>query len=270
MDPTLFSIHIYPLKSAGGIAVGEAQVDATGLHHDRRWLLVDAQGRFLSQRSHPRMALLRTALGERTLRVSAPAMNSIELPLEPPADAARHETVAVWGTDRYAVSCGSAAREWASTFLRADCRIMRAVAPQGQSRVDVDGRVRAGFADGFPALVISTASLEDLNARLSAPLPMNRFRPNLVLAGLPAYAEDACERLAVGAVVLRARKRCPRCAITTTDQETSERGVEPLRTLVAYRSTPDGDVAFGMNMGFEVGGTLRVGDPVRLLAGTLA
>lgn len=273
----LRSLHLYPLKSAGGIAVAHADVDERGLRLDRRWLIVDGENRFLTQRSHPRMALLRTALpgaGPRTgsgaaapgvLRVTGPGMDALDLPIEPADGAPRQEPVEripVWGIERWAVSCGEGPAQWASDYLGLRCRVVRAAAPPRRPRVDGAGRVHAGFADAYPALVVATASLADLNARLAEPLPMDRFRPGLVVDGVPAYDEDRWERVRVGAVTARGAKPCFRCAITTTDQETGVRGVEPLRTLATYRRAPDGEVAFGMNLVFEGSGVLRVGDPV--------
>jgi uncharacterized protein YcbX len=262
----LLSLHLYPLKSAGGIQVAQARVDETGLTHDRRWMVVDSRGRFLTQRSHPRMALLRTALSERALRVSGPRTDPLELPLSAPqpADPGSPELIPVWDKDRDAVSCGPEAAAWMSAFLGTDCRVVRSVSPPGTSGLGPRGTVRAGFADGWPALVISTASLDDLNGRLPGPLPMNRFRPNLVVDGIGPYGEDRWRRVRVGDVGIVGRKPCFRCAITTTDQDTGERGVEPLRTLATYRRAPGGDVAFGMNVGFESAGVLRVGDAVNV------
>jgi uncharacterized protein YcbX len=259
--PRLLSLHVYPLKSAGGIEVAEARVDETGLAHDRHWMVLDARGRFVTQRSQPRMALLRTALGDDRLRVSAPSMAPLELPFEVDGDAPV-ELVPVWDKDRDAVSCGPAAAAWMSAFLGTACRVVRSVSPVGVPRLGPRGTVRAGFADGWPALVISTASLADLNARLAGPLPMNRFRPNLVVDGVAPYAEDGWRRARIGEVVVAGRKTCLRCATTTTDQETGERGLEPLRTLAGYRRDPSGEVAFGMNVGFESGGVLRAGDAI--------
>jgi uncharacterized protein YcbX len=256
------SLHVYPLKSAGGIPVAEARVDETGLEHDRRWMVVDARGRFLTQRSHPPMALLRTALAGGSLRVTAPGMEPLELPLDEPEHPAAPELIPVWDKDRDAVSCGPSAAAWMSAFLEADCRVVRSVSPDGAPRLGPRGTVRAGFADGWPALAISTASLDDLNGRLFEPLPMNRFRPNIVVDGIGPYAEDEWSRVRIGEVPVVGRKRCLRCAITTTDQETAERGVEPLRTLAGYRRDASGEVAFGMNVGFEGVGSLRVGDLV--------
>jgi uncharacterized protein YcbX len=260
----LVSLHLYPLKSAGGFQVAEARADETGLAHDRRWMVVDAGGRFLTQRSHPRMALLRTSLSERALRVTGPDMNPLELPLGGPVDARAAEVIPVWDKDRDAVSCGAEAAAWMSAFLGVGCRVVRSVSTPGSSGLGPRGTVRAGFADGWPALVISTASLADLNRRLDEPLPMSRFRSNLVVEGVGPYAEDGWRRARVGEVTVLGRKPCFRCAITTTDQETAERGVEPLRTLATYRRAPSGDVAFGMNVGFEAGGVLRAGDQIHV------
>jgi uncharacterized protein YcbX len=262
--PRLAALHVYPLKSAGGIALGEVRVDEAGLAHDRRWLIVDREGRFVTQRSHARMALLRTALTADALRVTAPGVRPLELPLAPARDGPS-EVVPVWGLGRFARACGAEADAWASEWLGEPCRVIRAAAPPAERALDDRGRVRTGFADAYPALVISTASLADLNARLAEPLPMNRFRPNLVVEGVAAYAEDRWRRVRIGELTLLGRKICERCAITTTDQETGERGLEPLRTLATYRRTTGGEVAFGLNLGFEDAGTLRVGDPVRVL-----
>jgi uncharacterized protein YcbX len=227
-------------------------------------MIVDAGSRFLTQRSHPRMALLRTALSGDSLRVTAPGMDALDLPLGKPDPAAPHELIPVWEKERYAVACGPLAAAWASDFLGLECRIVRTSNPAGEPRMGVRHTVRAGFQDAFPALVISAASLADLNARLNArleePLPMNRFRPNVVVEGLAPFAEDDFTRVRLGGVDAVFRKKCIRCAITTTDQDTGRRGVEPLRTLATYRRVPDGEVAFGVNVGFEGAGVLRVGD----------
>lgn len=256
------SLHVYPLKSAGGVSVPASEVDETGLRHDRRWMVVDARNRFLTQRSHARMALMRTELTPATLRVTAPGMPVLELPLGDPPPSSLHELIPVWDKDRYAISCGSEAAGWASDFLGLGCRIVQTLSPNGESRMGPRGTVRAGFADAFPALVVSAASLADLNARMDLPLPMNRFRPNVVVDGVTAFAEDGWDRFRLGPLTAVSRKKCIRCAITTTDQETAVRGVEPLRTLATYRRVPDGEVAFGMNVGFEGSGALRVGDAV--------
>lgn len=263
--PRLAAIRIYPLKSAAGIEVEAAAVDEVGLEWDRRWMLVDDAGRFMSQRTHPRMALLRVAMDDERVRVTVkdePARGVFDLALDPPDASGGHEEIHVWYGGRYAVDCGPEYAAWFSDFMERRCRLVRAVAPSGLDRTDTSGKVRAGFADAEPALVISTASLADLNARLDVPLPMNRFRPNLVIEGVDAYGEDGMVRVRIGDVGVHLIRPCIRCALTTVDQETAQTGKEPLRTLATYRRVPDGNVAFGMNARFENAGTVRVGMPL--------
>lgn len=263
--PKLRSLHVYPLKGARGIAIDEAAVDEAGLEMDRRWMVVDPRGRFLSQRSHRTMALLRTELAAGGLRVTAPGRTALELPVAPP-DGPR-ETFSVWDKDRDAVSCGPEAAAWMTDFLGTECRIVRSIEPDGVPRLGPRDTVRAGFADGWPAQLASVESLADLNARLLEPIPMNRFRPNLVVEGAEKpYAEDDWRRIRIGDVAVVWRKLDFRCAVTTADQETGERGVEPLRTLATYRRAADGEVFFGAYFGFASAGRLRVGDAVNVEA----
>ena len=260
--PRLVSIHVYPLKSAGGIALSRTRVDEAGLEHDRRWMLLGESGQFISQRTHPRMALLRVALDEDALRVTAPGLCPLVLPLSEPNGAARLPPVRVWHSDRSPADCGAGAAEWASTFLGVRCRVVRAVTPKDGKRLSDLGFVRSGFADAEPALLVSGASLADLNARLAEPLPMNRFRPNLVVEGVGAFAEDSWGAVRIGGAGARVVRPCPRCVTTTVDQETGVKGDEPLRTLATYRRMENGQVAFGMNVGFEGEGVFSVGDAV--------
>ncbi|HUF67335.1 MAG TPA: MOSC N-terminal beta barrel domain-containing protein [Longimicrobiales bacterium] len=261
----LAGLYIYPLKSAGGIAVDEVAVNEVGLEWDRRWILVDDAGRFMSQRTHPAMALLRVALDDAALLVTVkddPDRGTLELPLARPDLYDGHEEFHIWHTGRYAVDCGAGPAAWFSNVMGIACRVMRAVEPPGRDPLDASGKVCAGFADAEPALVISIASLEDLNARLAEPLHMNRFRPNLVLDGLPPYGEDRLGRVRIGDVIVCGVRPCPRCALTTVDQDTGTAGKEPLRTLATYRRLPDGSVGFGMNVRFENAGVLKLGTPL--------
>lgn len=258
---TVVGLTIYPFKSAAGIHVETAEVDAVGLRDDRAWMAVDAEGTLISQRTHPRMALLRTRLDEDVLEVSAPEMATLRLPrAEPSAD--RHSQYRVWFSRRYAVDAGAEAGGWLSDYLGQTCRVLRSVRPPGAQLLTPEGRVRGSFADASPALVISRASLDDLNGRLEVPLPMDRFRPNVVVDGFGAYEEDQWGRAAVGDVPTRGGTPCPRCATTLVDQETAEKGVEPLRTLNGYRRNAEGLVDFGVSVFFERAGVLRVGDAV--------
>lgn len=261
-------LYVYPLKSARGIRVDSVDVDEGGLRHDRRWMFVDEQGRFLSQRSHPRMAFLRVVLSGDVLRISSaepggPRLSDLELPLEvSESDAGKLDPVRIWYDDRPAWDCGAEAALWATEFMGVPCRVARAPESGAAPVLTEEGRLLHGFADAAPALAISVATLEDLNRRLERPVPMNRFRPNLVVSGVEAYAEDGWTKVHIGEVGAQATYRCPRCVLVTVDQDTGTKGDEPLRTLARYRRTEDGSVPFGMNIRFDGSGVLHVGDPV--------
>jgi uncharacterized protein YcbX len=257
----LTALHVYPIKSAGGLTPAEWEVDGFGLRHDRRWMVVDTRGAMLSQRTHPRLALVRPSLGDDTLRVQAPGMPALELPLRPAGTVAT--TVVVWDDACAGVWTGERAARWFSDLLETDCSLVymdEATVRPADPAYAPDG-VRVSFADGFPFLLISEESLADLNTRLDVPLPMNRFRPNLVIAGGPPFAEDALADFRIGALRFRAVKPCDRCVVTTTDQTTAERGHEPLRTLATYRKW-DGKVFFGQNVVHQGSGRLSVGAPL--------
>lgn len=259
----LTSLNVYPLKSAAGLAAEAWEVDAFGLRYDRRWMVVDHRGVMISQRTHPRLALVRPSLGDGTLRLETAGMPALELRLEPAA--AVTTTVVVWRDACAAVWGGERAARWISDVLEADCSLVHM--PEATVRVAdpqyAPAGTRVSFADAFPFLLLSEESLADLNARLPAPVPMNRFRPNLVIAGGEPYAEDALAGFRIGRVGFRAVKPCDRCVLTTTDQATAERGVEPLRTLATYR-TRDRKVLFGQNVAHDGPGRLEVGEALRV------
>ncbi|MDB6169995.1 MAG: molybdenum cofactor biosysynthesis protein [Verrucomicrobia bacterium] len=261
-------LYLYPVKSLRGFAVSAAEIDALGFVSDRRFMVVDASGQFLTQRSLPRMALVETALTARDLVLRLPHGGACAVPLraERPPEKVR---VRVWKSDGLiAEDCGVEVAVWLSDFLRTPCRLVRIgkefIRPVDKPGISQPGDV-VNFADGHPFLVISEASLEDLNRRMDAPLPMNRFRPSFVVTGCEPYAEDTWARLRVGENVFRASGPCARCTITTTDQFTASRGKEPLRTLATYRRDPadPADVNFGQNLIHETkSGTLHLGDAV--------
>jgi len=257
----LSRLHVYPIKSAGGLTPDEWEVDAFGLRHDRRWMVVDATGRMLSQRTHPELALVRPALAGETLRVDAPGMPALELPLRPSGSV--RVTVAVWDDVCRAIWTGERAARWFSDILGADGSLVYmpddSVRPADPQYAPEGSRV--SFADAFPFLLLSEESLADLNRRMDLPVPMNRFRPNLVITGGRPYQEDAMMEFRIGALAFRVVKPCDRCVVTTTDQATAERGPEPLRTLARYRRR-DGKVFFGQNAVHQGLGRLRVGEPV--------
>ena len=280
------ALYVYPVKSCRGFAVDSAGVDARGLVGDRRFMVVGASGQFLTQRTHPRMALIDTDLTASSLVLSAAGHGSVSVPLSgarPPVSATK---VTVWKDTVTADDCGDEPAKWLSAFLGMPCRLVHAgpgyARPIPERKIPRSFAVPAGetppsdlprssahevsFADAFPFLVISEASLADLNARLDTPLPMNRFRPNLVVSGAAPYAEDEWGRFRIGGVVFHGATRCGRCVVTTTDQLTGERAPEPLRTLATYRLDPDGTVMFGRNLIHETKtGRLAVGDALELL-----
>lgn len=264
---TLSAVHVFPVKSCAPLSPSEAMVERRGLVGDRRWMVVDADGRFLTARKLPRMTLVRATLRDGVLHVEAPDMPPIAVHPHPQRSVRRD--VVVWGSTVSARLAEPAADAWITAFLGRpaafvvmDSESSRAVDPDYAREGD-----EVGFADGFPVLLISQVSLDGLNARLDAPLPMLRFRPNLVVAGTDAHAEDGWRRIRVGAVEFDVVKPCTRCVLTTVDFERGEFDAhgEPLRTLLTYRRGASG-VTFGQNLIPRGEGTLRIGDRVDVLA----
>ena len=259
--PVLSGVYIYPIKSCGGISLERADLGATGLLHDRRWMLVDEAGKFMSQRRHPKLALISPRITSDHLIVRATGMPDLEVPFE--GEPEERIDVEVWGDVQRGVPAGGEADRWFGRYLGFSCRLVRK--PDDDVRPVDSAYARSGdqtsFADGFPLLLISEASLEDLNGRLESPVLMNRFRPNLVVRGCGPYAEDGWDEIRAGDAAFRVAEPCPRCAITTVDQESGERGKEPLKTLATYRRA-GGEVWFGRNLIHTSTGTVRVGDPV--------
>lgn len=277
---TLAALHLYPIKSCAGLSLASATLTRAGLMTqqigDREWMLVDADGNFLSQRAHPRMALIVPRLTPRALEVSAPGMAPLELApgLPDPARAAVRQ-VRLWDDALPAYDCGAAAAAWFTTFLGAPCQLVRFDRRvERLSNRQWTGGVAAPnqFSDGYPLLAISLASLADLNARLAAigraALPMNRFRPNLVIDGVDAFEEDYAASFRLGASVLKPVKPCPRCPIPSVDQDSGLVGPDPLDVLRSYRAKPemDGAICFGMNCIVTEGGgaLLRVGQEIEV------
>lgn len=246
----LSALNVYPVKSCRGIALERATLTAAGLEHDREWMVVRPDGRFVTQREAPQLALVGTALERDGLRLQVPGAPVIPIPFDATGTPV---TVNVWNHRAAAFDMGDEAASALSAHLRAPHRLVRfdpahrRLSNREWTRgLEVPNR----FSDGFPLLAIGNASLADLNSRLQAPLTMDRFRPNLVLDGLLPYAEDALDELSFGPVRLKVAKPCTRCVITTTDQSTGRvSGNEPLATLRGYRrsSRPQG-VVFGQNV----------------------
>jgi uncharacterized protein YcbX len=269
---TLTDIILYPIKSCAGMAVDQARVTVAGLAahgvHDREWMLVAPDGQFLTQREHPRMALVvpRPEGGQLVLR--APGARPLSLGLAAADGPPR--PVRIWDDTVSAADCGDAAAAWFSAVLGSPCRLVRFrrdAVRLASTRWTGGVAAATRFADGYPLLLIGAASLADLNRRLSAagraPLPMNRFRPNLVVDAIDAYEEDYLASLAAGELVLKPVKPCARCPIPAIDQATGLPGPDPIDILLSYRANPrlDGAACFGMNCIAAAGapGWLRVG-----------
>jgi uncharacterized protein len=254
----LSGLFIYPIKACAGIALERASVVERGLALDRRYMLVNRAGVFVTQREVPRLCLVATALDDSQFVLSAPGKSTLALPQA--LNDGERVTCQVWN-DAGSALCHAEGSRWFSDFLDDDVRLV--YMPDSERRAVNPTRARSGdivsFADGYPLLVVSEASLADLNSRSSTPLDMRRFRPNLVLADCEPFAEDRFTTLSIGEVSFRAVKRCDRCSVTIVDPLTGERGEEPLRTLAQYR-LEDGKVWFGMNLIHDGPGELRVGD----------
>lgn len=282
--PTITALTLYPIKSCAGISLPAATVTQAGLSHqgvhDREWMLVDGAGQFLTQREHPRMALIRPAIQDGQLRLQAAGMQPLELALvtSNPESSAR-VTVQVWDDALPAFDCGTDAASWFSTFLGLPCRLVRfdpatrrLVNPKWTGELEV----HTLFSDGYPMLLISQASLDDLNQKLllqgQGAVPMDRFRPNIVIDGVDAFEEDYAESLLIShaerRICLKPVKPCPRCPIPAVDQATGEVGPSPVEILQTYRANPllDGAVTFGMNVIVlqGAGQALKVGDALEL------
>lgn len=269
------SLHVHPVKSCRGLAVLEMEVDRFGPVDDRRFLIVDASGRFLTQREWPRMAQIRVRSngGNWTFSIDHHHLPPVDIPKHPPDGMAVRE-VTVWRDSVLAEDCGDAIAALLTGFLGAPVRLVRAgrdykrVIPEKRTpdALKPRGESLVAFGDAFPFLITSIASIGDLNSRLEVPVPMDRFRPNIVVTGCGPYEEDAWTRIRIGSVELHAAGPCERCVIITTDQHTGERAKEPLATLATYRRGPSGAVKFGQNFIHAVeNGTIRVGDTVTVL-----
>jgi uncharacterized protein YcbX len=260
-------LFIYPLKSAAGLRVAEAALDRLGFAGDRRWMVVDAERRFLSQRRLPPMALIQaTALGD-GLFLSAPGMPSLHVPR--PASGPVLDVV-IWDDAVRAEDAGDDAARWVSTVLHQDARLVRcpperarAVDPTYARDTDV-----VGFADGFPLLVLGHASVCDINRRLREQgmetVGVERFRPNIVIEGAEPYAEDAWSHIRIGAIAIDIVKPCARCSTISVEPRTGVQGVEPMRTLLTYRQRGQ-KVYVAQNALHRACGTITTGDEVTVL-----
>jgi len=265
---TITDLYIYPLKSAGAVRVDSFTTDRMGPEDDRRWMLVDAKGKFITQREFPRMALIEVGLSVEHIEFNAPGMGAISL-AKGQESTAGLINVQVWRDHCDAVDCGDVAAQWFSEYLKTPCRL--AVMPDSTRRyVDKDycsEDQTVGFADGFPMLLISEASLEDLNARLRQPVPMLRFRPNVVVSGCEAFAEDGWQQLTgQDGGTPTVAKSCARCIIPSIDFTTGKQDSEVLQVLRKFRLRDDGLFYFGQNLLCQDGCNYQVGQVLTVIA----
>ena len=259
----LSGISIYPVKSLSGCELSRVEIDRFGPAGDRRWLVTNPAGHFLTQREYPGMALVEALPGQESLTLRA-GEDAISVPV--PGDGARERLVRVWEDSVRARDAGDEVASWLSQRLGQPCRLF--YMPDDSVRL-VDGLYAqsgesVSFADGFPILLIARASLDDLNSRLPSPVPMNRFRPNLVIDGCDAFAEDSWKRIRIGAMTFEVAKPCSRCVMPSIVQETAERDPYINRVLAGYRRV-EGTIYFGQNLLYQQCGELQIGDPVDVL-----
>jgi len=259
------ALYFYPLKSCGGIALEVAEISQRGIRGDRALMVVDLAGRFITQREQPHMARIQPAIREDgAIIVTAPNMPEIPIIVD---NTGKCYDVEIWSDTCIGVDQGDAIAAWFSTFLGMACRVVympedyvRRVNPQYATKP----QDRVAFSDGYPLLLVTESSLADLNARMQESLPVDRFRPNIVVKGTLPYVEDMWRKICIGRVLFHIVKACQRCPITTTDQATAVVGKEPLKTLATYRHAQKG-VIFGQNMIHVHEGTIRLGDTVEVV-----
>ncbi|MGX5175070.1 MOSC domain-containing protein [Aliikangiella sp. IMCC44653] len=257
-------LSIYPIKSIQGFQTSSAIVTPKGFNNDRQLMLVDSNGMFVTQRKHPELALVKLTQQANSFQLNAPQQPTISVSKRNFTQQTRE--VSIWDDQCIAKVADDATNLWFSQFLGFAVSLVayhsnRPVDPNYSQAGDT-----VSFADGFPLLIISQASLDDLNQRLAAPVSMQRFRPNIVISGSQAFAEDNWQQIKIGSVIFDAVKRCSRCVLTTVDPETGQKDMntEPLRTLGQYRRG-DGGVYFGMNLIPRSTGTIKLNDKLSVL-----
>lgn len=262
--PILSQIYVYPVKSLSGIQVSRWPVDKNGLQYDRKWMLIDEQQQFLSQRRLPKMALIKTRIEHDQLILSAPSQDDLVLALNP--ESGEDVKVGIWRDECLAKSVSAAADIWLSEFLQTTCRLV--YHPDDRQR-QVDQRYAApndqtAFSDGFPFLIVSESSLNSLNQALPSRVSMARFRPNLVIADCESYAEDGWRLIEINQIKFRLPKPCSRCSVPGIDPDTAISAKEPLATLSRLRKW-ENQIYFGQNALHDQSGQLLVGSPIDVL-----
>jgi uncharacterized protein YcbX len=263
---TISGLYIYPIKSLGGISVDASTVTPRGLQHDRRWMLVDANNRFLTQREFPEMALLQPEFDQDGLRVHHKNFTGISLFIPYTSlPNAPTKNVQVWDDVCEAQVADNEVNRWFSEVVKRHCQLV--YMPETTNRLVDPGQVNSGeitsFSDAYPILLIGQASLDDLNSRLAEPLPMNRFRPNIVFRNGEPFEEDRFEEFSINTISFFGVKLCSRCVLTTINQTDVTRGKEPLKTLATYRMK-NSKIYFGQNLLHSGTGEIKIGDSIEV------
>ncbi len=259
-------INIYPIKSLRGISLHSSNVTDRGLEYDRRWMLVDHKGNFMTQREYPQMALINVEIKDDGLSVYHRKKNLSPLFIPFKIKTVQKAVVPIWDDTCSVILLGNEFDNWFTEALDINCFL---VYQPDETKRFVDEKYSknkelVSLADAYPFLIIGQSSLDDLNSRLEIHLPMNRFRPNIVFSGGKPFEEDDIKEFKIGSVFFYAVKPCSRCVITTTNQETAERLDEPLKTLAAYRKF-NNKVLFGMNLIHKGSGKINVGDCIEII-----
>ncbi|MEI6508635.1 MAG: MOSC N-terminal beta barrel domain-containing protein [Bacteroidota bacterium] len=265
MNYAVSHIYIYPIKSLGGIQLSKTEVEPEGLKYDRRWMLVDDEGCFLSQRSLPQLCLFDVSMENQTVFITHRNFPNSEISFPIHDFSEEKIQVKIWDDEVEANLVDATIDKWFSDILKTNCRLVR---HSSSTKRKVDNQFalkgeETGFSDGFPVLIIGEKSLDDLNDKLQNKIQMNRFRPNIVFSGGNAFDEDKFGEIEIGSSKMKVVKPCSRCVMTTIDQHTSSRGNEPLQTLSTYRNT-DNKIHFGQNVLVVSVGEIKVGDEIRI------
>ncbi|MDH5601741.1 MAG: MOSC domain-containing protein [Gammaproteobacteria bacterium] len=260
---TVSQLLTYPVKSCRGIELQSTMVEDFGLKDDRRWMVVDENGMMLTQRKLSAMCLINTVLTETGIMLSALTMEPLQVTIPGPVNTCK---VKVWDDECYSYDAGDEAAKWLSRFLGVTCRLVYFPADEIR-QVDLNFANKGdktAFSDGFPLLLISQASLEDLNSRLYSPVSMNRFRPNIVVQGCQPYEEDSWKKIKIGDILYHLVKPCSRCVIPSINPETAEREDELTKTLIGYRKR-DNKIFFGQNVIAQASGQVDVGMRIEVI-----
>ena len=265
MTVTVSSLHLYPVKSLGGISMDHCWLGKAGFSYDRAWMAVKPGGRFITQRIYPQMALVQASISDGQLVLDCFGMDSHTVPVT--SEVMSPCPTEVWGDAVQALDVGNETAEWLSQAIGEECRLV--AFPDSSVRPCDPELSKPGdhtlFADAFPLLIVSQASLDDLNKRLTQPVTMNRFRPNIVIDGCQAFAEDDWLKIKINGVSIRVVDHCARCSVPTIDPDNGTiAGPEPIHTLSSYRQR-DGEIYFGVNATAEIEGEITVGDTVIII-----